>query len=1019
MFEFSLQLLPFVFSACVMAGLIGLLWRWRNRVAGFYMLMVGIAVEVWTGFFIFELAATSLDLKIILANIEFLGIDALPVFWLGLTLAYTGHYRRWRYFVQGLLLVPVLNQIIIWTTHLHHLFRNKPYLDTTTASFSILASDYSYWYYCVQVPFVMLTFLTTTVLLIRAFRYASGLLRAQISYILVSTLLPLLINFLYVLGFSPIANVNLTTVAFTFSGSLVVWSLLRYRFLDFMPVARSAIMDTLPDAWLVLDQAGRVVDLNEAALDISGGPKQKVLGQPATALLAGKPELLKCLEQATTNLEQDVSWQQAGQTVHYALHITILKPDRGEASGKLLLLRDITQRKEAAAELERAKELAEVANRTKSTFLAVMSHEIRTPMNGILGMANLLLDTPLNTEQEDYAQTILTSGEALLNILNDILDFSKIEADKVELDMQPVELREVLENCLDLVSTRAAAKSLELTYLLEENCPAFIQSDATRLRQILLNLLTNAVKFTEQGEISVVVSGEKLSDADEYELRFAIRDTGIGIAPEDRQRLFQSFSQVDASTTRKYGGTGLGLAISKRLTELMGGRMWVESESGSGSTFYFTIEAQSITTIPAVSGQIELSGKRLLIVDDNATNRRILAIQAERWGMLPTECASGVAALDLLEKEQIKFDLAILDMQMPQMDGMQLAEAIHALPLYRNLPLVMLTSLGQRQGIDSTHFVAILNKPAKIGLLHNAFATCFNSSLPVSLPKALPEATGNAPALQHALKILVAEDNALNQKIAQRMLERLGYSASIANNGFEALAALDSASYDLIFMDMQMPEMDGLQATRIIRQKRQGTTGPRIVAMTANVMQNDRELCLQAGMDDFLTKPIRLNELRAALQRSSAWLTTRSNQVETAITENAEEVTPVEELGELESLNLEMLAELRLLNEAGEADILLEVSEIFQQQMPGFLKELQLAASSTNLEKVSYFAHAIKGSAGNLGATRLIALTERLEKAGEARLPQSEIAELVEQVEKEYATVSSLLAAMVKQPSAN
>lgn len=1012
MFEFSLQLLPFIFSACLMAGLIGLLWRWRNRVAGFYMLMVGIAVEVWTVFFIFELAATNLDLKIVLANIEFLGIDSLPVYWLGLTLAYTGHYRRWRYFVQGLLLVPVLNQIIIWTTHLHHLFRNKPYLDTTTASFSILANDYSYWYYCVQVPFVMLIFLSTTVLLVRALRYASGLLRTQILYILVSTILPLLINFLYVLGLSPIANVNLTTVAFTFSGSLVVWSLLRYRFLDFMPVARSAIMDTLPDAWLVLDQAGRVVDLNHVALDIIGSTKQKVLGQPATTLLAEKTELLKCLEQATTNSEQDISWQQAGQAVHYALQINILKPDRGEASGKLLLLRDITQRKEAAAELERAKELAEVANRTKSTFLAVMSHEIRTPMNGILGMTNLLLDTPLNSEQEEYAQTILTSGEALLNILNDILDFSKIEADKVELEMQPLELREVLENCLDLVSTRTAAKNLELTSLVEESCPAFIQSDATRLRQILLNLLTNAVKFTEQGEISVVVSGEKLAAGDDYELRFAIRDTGIGIAPEDRERLFQSFSQVDASTTRKYGGTGLGLAISRRLAELMGGRIWVESQVGSGSTFYFTIRAEAVTTIATLSGQIDLRDKRLLIVDDNATNRRILAIQAERWGMLPTECESGIAALELVEKEQIKFDLAILDMQMPQMDGMQLAETIHSLALYQNLPLVMLTSLGQRQGIDSKQFVAILNKPAKVGLLHNAFAACFNFSQATTLQRAIPAATGNPANLHQNLKILVAEDNLLNQKIAQRMLERLGYSITIANNGFEVLAALDSAAYDLVFMDMQMPEIDGLQTTRIIRQKWPGVTKPRIVAMTANVLPGDRELCLQAGMDDFLTKPIRLNELHAALQRTVAWLAAQSKLPETA---TAEEI----DFGKLESLNLEMLAELQLLNEVGEADILLEVSEIFQQQMPNFLKELQSAATATNLDKVSYFAHAIKGSAGNLGATRLIALTERLEKVSETSLPHSEIASLVEQVEKEYTLVSSLLAAMVTQSSTN
>ena len=766
------------------------------------------------------------------------------------------------------------------------------------------------------------------------------------------------------------------------------------------------ILEAVSIPIVALDERGTVRFFNRAAEKLFGYRAEEVVGTSAVALIAppdGERMLGNIARYLQTGDRRLLETGREADAIRKDGSRVRCELTAGEVrvAGERIFtgfVRDVSERREAEVALRRAKEAAETADRLKTDVLANMSHEIRTPMNAVIGMTGLLLDTPLTAEQRDYVETIRTSGDQLLTLINGILDFAKIESGKLALDKEAFDLRECIEESVDLVSAQAAGKGLELVYRIDDGVPAVFLGDATRLRQVLLNLLANAVKFTREGEVFLSVSAHLISGSD-HEILFRVRDTGIGIPADRADRLFKPFSQIDSATTREFGGTGLGLAISAELVRLMGGTIGVESEVGKGSTFQFTVKAPFLQRSGVIHRrQPFLEGRRILVVDDNATCRQALEQYARAWGMAAAGAASVKEALALVDAGEL-FDAALVDLRMPGTDGSALVEELRRRPPTASLPVVLLSPLGLREAPGALpprplDVAATLTKPVRQKALHDILSGLFAAASAARPVRATETGIAIRLADRLPLRILLAEDNVVNQKVALKLLEKLGYRADVAGNGIEVLHALRRQRYDILLLDVQMPEMDGLEAARFIRAEWGDDRRPRILAMTANAMSGDRERCLEAGMDDYVAKPVQLEELLLALEH---WAP-KSPRAQVR-TDGASWRAPL----------VARLLELYSLSEPGQADCAQEIVDAFLADVPARIATLRSAVASGRREDAQAAAHALKGMFANVGADRLAGLC-RVVEAETATSPGSSAARgFVDAVERDYAAVREFL----------
>jgi len=1008
-----------------------------------------LAASWWAATNAFEYLSLDPRTKIFWAQVAYFGSISVPVLWLLFTLRYSREDRLLRHkrMMTSLWIIPILTWVIALTNDRHHLLWSRI---SPIPGANFLLYEHGIWFYVMAIYGYILVLGGSMVLLYTSLVRYPLPYRRQVVALVVGSILPWLANLMYLLPSNPFPGFDLTPFAFSLSGIFYSWALFRFKLLEIVPMARDLLVESMSDGILVLGQQAQVMDFNPAALRMLGLTASTLIGKKASEIFSIPESAFtfkvagnKGVPEGPTQRQMELKIEVGASSLVLDLMLSSVYDTHSRQSGCLVLMRDITERKCMEEELRTTRDAAEAASRYKSEFLANMSHEIRTPMNAVIGMTTLLLDTPMNEEQRDWLEIIRNSGEALLGIINDILDYSRIESGKLLLEQHEFSLRSCIEESLDVVSMLAAEKKLELLYEIDDNVPDLIVGDSMRLRQILVNLLNNAVKFTPSGEVLLSVKSggtvnlekaQNPNDPNWTEILFTIKDTGIGI-PQDRlDLLFQPFSQVDASITRRYGGSGLGLAICRRLVEMMGGRVWAESMVGQGSTFSFTIWSLVVDEVTTVnySPPPGLARKRMMIVDENITSLRILSGLAQKVGM-KVRTARSLSDIMLQERDHSRRLMSIFDNKgisgQPDDDidvlvvDRRIKDLDTLLERFHNIPIVLMAAPSKSGYTGKLENMTRLFKPVRPSRFYRALAHCFQLEKvgdavqaqgegdvsPESWSRGTqyesqspfpPQQKGNETT--SSFRILLAEDNPTNQKVIQLVLRQLGYQADLAEDGFQVLDALNNKDYDLVLMDVQMPRMDGLEASRAIRKIYPAERQPYIIAMTANAMSGDRELCLDAGMDDYLSKPVRIEELSVALLRrqqvqtkgpqvipSEPLLTldgvrpdsglqeaTRESQKE-GVELSQEESSPVNAGVVIDRSVIDTIV--TFLGPQGNQAIE-EVAVLFRQNIPDLIAQLDRSLILLDLQTMRRLAHSIKSSSVSLGAVLLSDEARKLEE---------------------------------------
>ncbi|MHB0924798.1 MAG: response regulator [Bellilinea sp.] len=952
--------------------------------------MLAIGIGIWSLFYLFEVVNLRLYLKQIFFALKYIGVVLLPISLIAFTMEFTGiPLIKVIKILPFLAIEPLLTLGVIFTNSFHHWFYSNPRLEIAH-SFIVMSYTPQFWFY-LNAGYSVLIGLVALAMLLPYYKNSAGYRRRQIVFFLLGAILPTGLALVSLTGVVPVPDLDFTSVALVIGLPFLALSVFQFRMLDVVPEARDLVIEFLDDIVIVINRNFLILDLNPAALELFGVKAVESIGRILEELFPLTEEIRAGIMQRE-HFQKDITISRQEQEYQFELRSFKLLSWYGRPAGRLVLLHDVTETKQLEQNLRQAKETAEEATRAKSLFLASMSHEIRTPMNAVIGMTSLLQETNLDPEQREYLQTIKDGSETLLTSINDILDFSKIEAGGMELDTRVFDLGMCVEEAMDFVAPQAAVKKLELCAMAHEGLPVSVNGDPSRLRQVLVNLLSNAVKFTDHGEVVVQAEIEQDTGKD-WLLHFSVRDTGIGLTPDQIDRIFEPFIQADPTIARRYGGTGLGLTITSRLVKLMGGTLWVDSQPGMGSIFHFTVllgKAEPKSERLPLKINSRLPGMRILIVEDALTSQKILASHLQSRGMQVVAVGTAQEAFGWLQSSP-KVELILLDTNLPDMSGIELARHIRQDLDHDSTPIVLLASLAQRlTDEERLLFAAIQNKPihpAQLSdLLERILADGSGDGSTAVRPR-LPASVLDANfARKYPMRILLAEDNPVNQRVAVRFLERLGYKIDTAENGMEAVTAAHRQSYDMILMDVRMPEMDGLEATRRIRNEIAPEKQPRIIAMTAYAYADDLATCLAAGMDDTLTKPVKLESLAAMISQQKSLL-------DTVVEPESIPIRPASILDDLGAGRDEILG------------LLLDSLDIQ-------FAALRTAWSNGDLPSLRDAAHQLKTDSGYLGANELSALMLEIEKQAADgqntdRTTRQKAEDLLAQVRLTYRSVGS------------